>query len=134
MATCPTCREHFDEGTALCPNDGALLLADAVAAGAEHDDAAAGGDRELLPGQMVGEYRIERKLGAGGFGTVYAAVQPVIGKAVALKLLSRQYSSSPPMVARFIDEARAVNQIRHRNIVDIFGFGRVDDGRQYYAM
>ena len=38
------------------------------------------------------------------------------------------------MVSRFIAEARAVNQIRHRNIIDIFSFGQLDDGRQYYVM
>jgi serine/threonine protein kinase len=35
---------------------------------------------DLSPGQMVGEYRVERKIGEGGFGVVYAAVHPVIGK------------------------------------------------------
>src|SRR5258706_3659767 len=38
------------------------------------------------------------------------------------------------MVSRFIAEARAVNQIRHRNIIDIFSFGAMPDGRQYYVM
>ena len=38
------------------------------------------------------------------------------------------------MVSRFIAEARAVNQIRHRNIIDIFSFGKLADGRQYYVM
>ena len=38
------------------------------------------------------------------------------------------------MVSRFIAEARAVNQIRHRNIIDIFAFGQLADGRSYYVM
>ncbi|MBI5534285.1 MAG: serine/threonine protein kinase [Deltaproteobacteria bacterium] len=90
--------------------------------------------RELDSGQMVGEYRIERKLGEGGFGAVYQAVHPVIGKRAAVKVLHPRYSTNSEIVSRFIDEARAVNQIRHHNIVDIFSFGMLEDGRQYYVM
>ena len=78
----------------------------------------------IEPGTMVGEYRVERQLGAGTFGDVYAGEQPLIGKRVAIKVL--QPRASPPtrvMVSRFVAEARAVNQIRHRNIIDIFSFG-----------
>jgi eukaryotic-like serine/threonine-protein kinase len=91
-------------------------------------------DQDLAPGHEVGEYRIDRVLGKGGFGTVYAAVQPVIGKQVAIKVLARKYSADPDMVSRFVAEARAVNQIRHRNIIDIFSFGQLTDGRHYYVM
>jgi serine/threonine-protein kinase len=85
-------------------------------------------------GQIIGEYRVEGKLGEGAFGAVYRAVHPLIGKAAAIKVLHRQYSSNPQMVSRFVAEARAVNQIRHRNIIDIFSFGALADGRQYYVM
>jgi eukaryotic-like serine/threonine-protein kinase len=91
-------------------------------------------DKELEAGQKVGEYVIEGKLGAGGFGTVFRASHPVIGKLVAIKVLNRQFSVQREMVSRFVAEARAVNQIRHRNIIDIFGFGQLDDGRHYYVM
>jgi eukaryotic-like serine/threonine-protein kinase len=125
MATCPTCQTHYPDGVATCVHDGAHLLPHAALASA---------DPELAPGTRVGEYNIEGKLGEGGFGTVYRAVHPVIGKAAAIKVLSRQYSSNPQFVSRFVSEARAVNQIRHRNIIDIFSFGALDDGRQYYVM
>lgn len=98
------------------------------------DSALAQGDKDLEPGQHVGEYVIEGKLGEGGFGTVFRASHPVIGKLVAIKVLSRQYSVQREMVSRFIAEARAVNQIRHRNIIDIFSFGKLEDGRHYYVM
>jgi serine/threonine-protein kinase len=91
-------------------------------------------DQDLAPGTEVGEYRIEGLLGKGGFGTVYAAVQPVIGKQVAIKVLARRYSADETVVRRFVDEARAVNQIRHRHIIDIFSFGTLADGRHYYVM
>jgi serine/threonine-protein kinase len=85
-------------------------------------------------GTAVGEYTIEYLLGVGGFGAVYRAVQPLIGKAVAIKVLNRACSANPQVVSRFIAEARAVNQIQHRNIIDIFGFGQLGDGRHYYVM
>jgi serine/threonine-protein kinase len=91
-------------------------------------------DFDLAPGQMVGEYRIERKIGEGGFGKVYAAVHPVIGKAAAVKVLNPALARSQEMVSRFVSEARAVNQIRHRNIIDIFSFGTLPGGLNYFVM
>jgi serine/threonine-protein kinase len=88
----------------------------------------------LAPGTMVGEYRVERLVGEGTFGKVHAAVQPVIGKGVAIKVLGFEHAHKPQFVSRFIEEARAVNRIRHRNIVDIFGFGVLPDGRHYFVM
>jgi len=89
---------------------------------------------DLAVGSMVGEYRVEVVLGRGAFGTVYRATQPLIGKVVAIKVLARRFSADPEMVSRFVAEARAVNQIRHRHIIDIFSFGQLDDGRHYYVM
>ncbi len=91
-------------------------------------------DPDLQPGQVVGEYVIDGKLGQGGFGAVFKASHPLIGKEVAVKVLARRFSVDPDMVERFQAEARAVNQIRHRHIIDIFSFGTLDDGRAYYVM
>ena len=89
----------------------------------------------LPAGFAVGEYRIEALLGEGGLGAVYGAIQPVIGKRVAIKVLQRELSARPASWSqRFVAEARAVNQIRHRNIIDIFAFGQLPDGRQYFVM
>jgi serine/threonine-protein kinase len=91
-------------------------------------------DVELVAGAVVGEYTIQGRLGQGGFGVVYSAVHPLIGKQVAIKVLNRQFSADPTMVSRFVAEARAVNQIRHKHIIDIFSFGQLDGGSQYYVM
>jgi len=96
--------------------------------------AAVGPDAELPPGTPVGEYTVDIVLGRGGFGTVYRAVHPVIGKQVAIKVLARKYASDSDVISRFAAEARAVNQIRHRNIIDIFQFSMLPDGRHYYVM
>ncbi len=125
MAICPQCRTQHPDDVKVCPHDGAVLIA---------DDSIFASEVDLEPGQMVGEYRIEEKIGIGGFGTVYRAEHPLIGKQVAVKVLNRSYSSNPQMVSRFVSEARAVNQIRHRNIIDIFSFGVLEDKRQYFVM
>jgi eukaryotic-like serine/threonine-protein kinase len=88
----------------------------------------------LAPGTMVGEYAVEGQLGEGGMGTVYAAVHPVIAKRAAIKVLHPALSVNREMVERFIQEARSVNQIGHANIVDIFAFGTLPDGRSYFVM
>jgi serine/threonine-protein kinase len=94
----------------------------------------AAGPGDLPEGLEVGEYRVLRKIGEGGMGSVYAAVQPVIGKRVAIKVLAPHIAKNPELVRRFVDEARAVNKIGHPNIVDIFSFGWLPDQRHYFAM
>src|SRR5438067_5349839 len=91
-------------------------------------------DPDLAVGQQVGEYTVDGKLGEGAFGMVFRAVHPLIGKQVAIKVLARRFSVDPEMVARFVAEAKAVNQIRNRHIIDIFSFGQLGDGRAYYVM
>ena len=91
-----------------------------------------GGD--LPAGYIVGEYRVEQVIGRGGMGVVYSGLQPVIEKRVAIKVLNAELSADPALVRRFLDEARAVNRIRHPNIIDIFSFGQLADSRQYFVM
>jgi serine/threonine-protein kinase len=97
-----------------------------------HGAAASPGD--LPEGMEVGEYRVLKKIGEGGMGAVYSAVQPVIGKRVAIKVIAPHIASNPEVVRRFVAEARAVNTIGHPNIVDIFSFGWLPDQRHYFAM
>ena len=89
---------------------------------------------DLLPGTVVGEYRIERKLAVGGMGAVYQATHPVINKRAAVKVLHGHFCRDEEIVRRFVDEARAANQIGHRNIVDVFAFGTLPDRRSYFIM
>jgi serine/threonine protein kinase len=88
----------------------------------------------LAPGSNVGEYVLQRRLGVGGMGEVWKAHQPTIGKTVAIKVLTQESAKSKKSIARFIQEARAVNEIRHPNLVDIFSFGELPDQRPYFVM
>ena len=87
-----------------------------------------------ITGWMAGEYRLGRKLGEGGFGTVYEAVHPLLKRRAAVKVLHRIAGSDSDSVLRFVAEARAVNQIKNRHIIDIFSFGKLTDGRHFYVM
>jgi tRNA A-37 threonylcarbamoyl transferase component Bud32 len=88
----------------------------------------------LAPGARAGDYVIDRMLGSGGMGEVYAGHHPVIGKKVAVKVIREHLATSPEAIARFTREARAVNQVDHPNVVDVFAIGRLDDGRLYLVM
>jgi serine/threonine-protein kinase len=90
--------------------------------------------RDPLIGMKLGEYELRSRIGVGGMGFVYDGIQPLIGKRVAVKVLRPELAQAPEQVARLLAEARAVNAIRHRGIIDIFGFGQVPDGRQYIVM
>jgi tRNA A-37 threonylcarbamoyl transferase component Bud32 len=93
-----------------------------------------GDDEQLAAGATVGDYVVERFLGAGAMGEVYAGKHPVIGKRVAIKVLRHELAASAEAAERFIREARAVNQVDHENVVDVFAFGRLEDGRLYLVM
>jgi len=95
--------------------------------------AVADGDR-LEEGARAGDYEIEQLVGAGAMGEVYAARHPLIGKRAAVKVIKRHLATSPEAVERFLREARAVNQVGHANVVDVFAVGRLDDGRLYLVM
>ena len=85
-------------------------------------------------GLEVSGYRIKGRLGAGGMGIVYEGEQPMIGKRVAIKVLRPEVADNPDVVRRLVAEARAVNAVGHRNIIDVFGFGELPDGRQCIVM
>jgi serine/threonine-protein kinase len=65
---------------------------------------------------------------------IFAAVHPLIGKRVAIKVLNPQLRRDSVMKQRFLREARAVNQISHPGIIDIFLVGELPDGRPYSVM
>ncbi len=155
MQVCPRCHGRFPPSVVLCPLDETPLVAATGSTPAVESRAAPGpvdpvaatelGQLatarsslaqfgELAPGTTVGDYVVKAKLGEGGMGTVYLGEHPVIGKRVAIKIISPQLSTDERAAQRFVQEARAVNQINHRNIVDIFMIGQLPDGRHFLVM
>jgi serine/threonine-protein kinase len=85
-------------------------------------------------GTTLGSYRVVELLGKGGMGYVYRAEHVKLGREVALKLLRSDYARRKDAVARFIQEARTVNRVRHRNIVDVPDILELDDGTTCIVM
>ena len=90
------------------------------------------------PTEIAGRYVVEKKLGAGAFGTVYKAKDKVLGRMVAIKTirlegLAAQGAGLEEMLQRFTREARVSAQIKHPNIVTVHDLGNAD-GLSYLAM
>jgi serine/threonine-protein kinase len=115
---CQQCAATFAED-GYCAHDGSKLQPNAS---------------DPLVGSKVGPYEIDSLIGVGGMGRVYKAVHPKIGSRVAVKVLSHGCSVNPELIARFFDEARAVNVIRHESIVNILDLDHLPDGRPYIVM
>src|SRR4026208_1830362 len=96
-----------------------------MARGVGMDPQAGASSPDHIIGQTVGNYLVTQKLGEGGMGSVYLAEHPAIGKKVALKILHPEFAAKQDVVNRFFNEAKAVNDIQHPNIVDIIDFGIV---------
>ncbi|HNN91567.1 MAG TPA: serine/threonine-protein kinase [Pseudomonadota bacterium] len=82
----------------------------------------------------IGPYKIVRKIGEGGMGAVYEALQDPIGRRVAVKILHPKYAAEPSIAARFLNEARAVNLVDHPGVVQISDYGQMPDGTAYLVM
>ncbi|WP_375770544.1 protein kinase [Archangium gephyra] len=92
-------------------------------------------DPELQEGDILGSYQLERLLGEGSMGQVFQARHTRLGRQVALKVLRSAFSHDSGFVQRFFQEARAVNQINHEHIVEIFDFIEdAEHGRVYCVM
>ena len=91
-------------------------------------------DPELRLDQVLGTYRLMELLGKGGMGYVYRAEHTKLGREVALKLLRADYARRRDAVSRFFQEAKTVNRVRHRNIVDVTDFVELDDGTTFIIM
>jgi eukaryotic-like serine/threonine-protein kinase len=82
----------------------------------------------------IGVYKIVRKIGEGGMGTVYLAEHTLLGRRAAIKVLLPALSANEKIVRRFFNEARAVTQIADPGIVQVFDFGYHVDGGAYIVM
>jgi serine/threonine protein kinase len=138
-------RQHLDR-CAACRR----LLADVVAARAEPSRAVGFEPaaptlneprahldlpRPTQPGDVIGEkYRIERVLGSGGMGSVFAATHLDLGHTIAIKLLNDGIAQMPDMVKRFMREGRAAAQLKSDHALRIFDVGRLPSGVPFLVM
>ncbi len=84
----------------------------------------------MIGTQLSGRYRLESKLGSGGMSTVYLAIDEVLDRRVAIKVMHREISDQPDQLERFRREARAVASLSHPNLVAVIDAGE-DGGHPY---
>ena len=118
MKICPRCSELFPDDAGFCPYDG-------VALDKSND--------RYLGRTIASRYRLIKRLGLGGMSSVYLARHIIIDRLSALKILRKELGLNPSHRERFLREARAVNRINHRNIVEISDVGE-SDGVAYLVM
>src|SRR5712692_4674140 len=87
----------------------------------------------VMIGQTLGRYRIESKLGHGGMGAVYRALDLHLDRPVAIKVLRAAATADPERKRRFIQEAKAASALNHPNIVTIYDIDK-DQGVDFIAM
>jgi eukaryotic-like serine/threonine-protein kinase len=88
--------------------------------GAAKETPADGDAKKPKKVSQVGDFRIEKKLGQGGMGTVFLATQVSLERKVALKTLSPEFAKKPDFVKRFIREARSMARLQHPNVVQVY--------------
>jgi hypothetical protein len=90
--------------------------------------------RQVMEAQQLGQYRLRHRIGAGGMGEVYLAEHQLLKRPCALKLIRVGVESGPKALERFEREVRLTAGLSHPNTVEIYDYGRTEDGTYYYVM
>ena len=83
---------------------------------------------EDLEGQTVKGYKLQERIGAGGFGAVYRALQTTVGREVAIKIILPGYTNHPDFIRRFEAEAQLVARLEHLHIAPLYDYWRDPEG------
>ncbi len=113
---CPRCGLCYESGMGRCPNENAQLT------------------RMPFKRLLTSRYRLERRLGRGGMGTVYKATDTSLERAVAVKLIREDLVTSSDAAERFRREAKAAASFAHPNLVTVHDFGVDSDTRVFLVM
>jgi len=113
---CPQCGACYDSGATQCTQEGARLVP------------------VILPRLLEGRYRLERRLGRGGMGTVYSAADTELERRVAVKVIREDLVGSAEAAERFRQEARVAASFAHPNVVTIHDFGVAEGTRAFLVM
>ena len=106
MRRCPSCHRHFVDTQELCPLDASALAAPVL------ENAPPG------VGRVLGNYRLICLLGEGGMGNIYIGAHTRLNRYAAIKLLKPELQNRRDTIARFFEEARTINRLKHPNIVE----------------
>ncbi|HEY6266961.1 MAG TPA: protein kinase [Candidatus Acidoferrum sp.] len=112
----PQCGACYDSGATRCVQEGARLVP------------------VVLPRLLEGRYRLERRLGRGGMGTVYSAADTALERGVAVKVIREDLVGSAEAAERFRQEGRVAASFAHTNVVTIYDFGVAYGTRAFLVM
>jgi serine/threonine protein kinase len=117
MKLCPICQRCYEDAESICSEDQTALV-------------------HSRPGsRLIAEkYRLDRLLGRGGVGAVYAGTHVDLDRAIAIKLLLPDFTSDADALERFRREARAAARLNHPNIADTYDYGALPEGGSYIIM
>lgn len=117
LTECPACGFCYTTAQSTCPRDGTSLTL-------------------TLPVEKTidGKYRLERRIGRGGMGVVYEALDHRLGRKVAVKVMIGDLFGNNEALARFEREARVAASLTHPNVVTVHDYGRLAAGGAYLAM
>jgi hypothetical protein len=92
-------------------------------------------ENQIAPGTvLLGQFRVDKKLGEGGFGAVFLAEQIGLERKAVIKVVHPQLASNPTFVARFHREAKVLAALDHHHLVKIFNFGQLPSGLLFLVM
>src|SRR5688500_13002789 len=119
--TCATCHQPMASAALFCPNCGSPRVRD--------------GSADPLVGKVLGErFLIQERIGHGKSGAIFRAEHVTLRRKVAIKVLHHELSRDDLALERFRREATTVAELDNEHIVEIYDFGRTQDGRLYLAM
>lgn len=113
---CPRCGSCYDSGSGNCSKEGERLLP------------------VVLPRLLAERYRLNRRIGRGGMGTVYEALDTSLERRVAVKVIREDFLGSQEAAERFRGEARASASFAHPNVVTVHDFGVAAGMRAFLVM
>ncbi len=90
--------------------------------------------REAFKAREFGQYRLLERLGGGGMGEVYKAEHVMLKRPCAIKLIKPANEADATAIARFEKEVKTTAKLTHWNTIEIYDYGRTDDGTFYYVM
>jgi serine/threonine-protein kinase len=89
---------------------------------------------QAFEARQLNQYRLKGTIGAGGMGVVYLAEHQLLKRPCAIKLIAPERAGDPKALARFEREVRTTAQLSHPNTVEIYDYGRTENGTFYYVM
>lgn len=120
MRSCPTCERRHPDGVERCPDDGTQLVAPQT--------------DPLVGRELDRRFTLQERIGVGGMGAVYRALQHSMARSVAIKVLHPSGADPTGATLRFQREARALSRLSHPHTIRVFDFGQTEDGLLYLVM